>query len=260
MLRCRGLGPGRTRRVLPGRGRRSDPRSARMPPGDPLRVRRACGHQRRCRVPDGSSPRTVAPGLATRRAPRRGTTSIEPRELHEPRMDAPRPTGCVRKPRSLPEAAVPLRWARPRLRHMAGVVQARRGAEPAAHVPLRCDRDRRPRQEPPATGPCATEWPLRRRLRDEGVTGRRIGKSGSSFGIVPLSLSTTVVVRTSKDREQSASRLNSSLRTRRHLEHVGCRPVGSPAVRTQARRPGLTGCPPTLDCVSEHLRAPHEQD
>ena len=143
---------------------------------------------------------------------------------------------------------------------MATVVQARRVAEPVAHAPFRCDRDRRPCQVPPATGPSATQWQLRPRPEDKGITGcRRIEESGNSFGIVPLSLSTTVVVRTS----WTASRVQASCfhpTTALLLGHVGCRPAGSPAVRTRARCPGLTECPPALDCVSAHLRAPSDQD
>lgn len=158
-------------RAPPGRARRSDHRSARTPPADPLRVRRAWRPRQRCRVLGGSDPRTVAPGPATGRVPRRGTTSTEPREPHEQRTHAPRPTACGRRPRSLPEEAGPLISARPPLRHKARVVQAHRAAAPVVRAPHRCDRDRRPSQEPPATGPSATERPRPLRLRDRGITG-----------------------------------------------------------------------------------------
>ncbi len=187
ILRCLGLGPERMRRVLRGRDRRSDWGSARTPPDGPLRVRRALRHQRRCRVPGGSSPHTVAPDLAKARAPRLGTTSTGPRALHAPRRDVPRPRDPARRPGSLPATADLPRSARRPLRHTARAVRARREAEPAAHALVRCDRDCRPCQDRLAIERTTPVWSLRPRPRDKGDSGwRRTGGKRNSFGIVPF--------------------------------------------------------------------------
>src|SRR5680860_1708746 len=103
-----------------------------MPPGGPLRARRAGRHPHRCRAPGGSSPRTAAPGPATARVPRPGTTSTGPRVPRAPRRDAPGPAERARTPGSLPARAVLRRLARRPLRHTARVVRARRVVEPVA--------------------------------------------------------------------------------------------------------------------------------
>lgn len=77
-----------------------------MTPGGPLRARRAGRHQRRCRAPGVSGPRTAAPAPATARVPRPGTTSTGPRGPRAPRRDAPLPAKRGRTPGSLPAKAV----------------------------------------------------------------------------------------------------------------------------------------------------------
>ena len=184
MFTCRGLGPERRQRVLPNRARRSDYRSARTPSSDPLRVRRAWKHQQRCRDGGGSTPRTVAPGPATGRVPRRGTTSTELQGLHVPRTDALRPAARGHRPKSFPEEEVPQRSARLRLSHMAGAVRARLVVGPVAHAPVRCDRDRRTCQGALTTGAIATKERLRSCPGDKSTGWLRSGESGNSFGIV----------------------------------------------------------------------------